>query len=1563
MGKRIAAAALMLASALVAFAGGSPESSTYTPVNGLENWDTSVDLNGKKEGKYNLIVRATDEAGNVRYAGPFNIVVDPNSDLPLAHISYPTPGARVSSSLNVVGTCIDDDGVQQVMVSLDGAEAQQAKGTGFWSMSFDVQQIDDGVHILSARGVDINGKVGPAQNVTFNVDKNPPSTRILSHASGSLVSGQVTFTGEVQDANGVESLQMSTDGAKSYRAVPLSLDKTRRTGTFRLGIDTRKTPDGPQIIWFRATDRMGSVGLYTFLYFVNNEAPSLEILSPSDKAVVHGKLIIAGKASDKIGLKSLSWDMGGDGKGTIDLVPGNPFWTQPLDLSARKAGTVQITYTLENLTGIRQTRKVTLRVDPEAGRPRITVASPSRGARFFGPVAVYGFASDDTAVDHVEYSLDGAAWTKVPARTGFSFQLSDVAAGSHKLSLKAVDVDGMPSTVAEAPFTETSAPAVITVSGFQAAAGILPFAPGMLWAGDKDAKVTGSIVVSGPSVKAEYSLPGASGRSLSLKQGSKPAEKLFEVSLPKSLTAGKIDLSIKATDGLGVTSEYRTFLFKGSVSGGPGIVLVDSRITPEGAIALNDQPLVGYLIGGAVQSATFDPPTQLLQVQTDGQLFRVTAAASGVTEPTRVQITSSDGSAYSTDPLRFITDRDPPQLSVDRPSAGDWTVGSVDLAGSARDVGGLAQVAYAVDSGDPQPLTVAAGDSGGSFHDTVSLASVEDGDHLILVSATDKAGNVTRLAIPFRKDTTPPTLTLVAPRAQDPVNGTLSLVGAVEDEGQVALVELSQDGKTFQQVGRERQFKVDVNLSALGDKANELQFRCTDAAGNVAVVRPQLTLDLAADVPVCQIQLPAPGQVMRSDFELSGMAFDDDGVASILYRIDGGPFVTLPGGNSYRAQISLADVTDGPHTVDVKAVDIGGLESPLVSSQFIVSKSDPVSTLDSPDITAHLRGEIELKGSSHDPNGIATVEISLDNGQSFLQVDGKESWRYRLNTGMLSDGTHEVMVRAVDTTGAVGLFATTINVDNTPPTLVVDSPKDGDVYTQNLTLNGRTFDNLGPASLAVTMAPLDGPAKDGPKVLEAKLTAGGILRQEVDLKDVPPGRYNIQLQASDQAGNRTVVSRNVTRQASQEAESVVLYFPTGGERVSGPFTVSGRVFSRATTAEVTARVLVDGQLLDQVPLQERGTFHLEVVEGALSESSHTITVEAQLPGGDRLLSDTRLIRYETSGPWVKITAPTPGAYITSRPYLKGEAGWLEATTTPDAGATPGASATAPSPSSGSAGKPKVDPGHALKVVEVSMDNGSSFARAEGTASWRFRLETQDMTNGELRLLVRSTYANGDTAVTRTILTVDTRPPQVTLLQPSEGERFNENVELVGTASDESGLKDVGVSFRTGDKANYEVPSFIQGLYLDTHLLGATYWDAGMGLTFFSDAVKLQAQVGMSPPGRFSGLVIGGKLLANVATLPFSYLFGPDWSFFSMSLAVGADFSYFTMSGDTVSLTDTGAMLAGIVAQLEFAKFRIPGWTFANTYSLYTELQVWFISSDVQATTVPRLSFGVRVGLL
>ena len=115
--------------------------------------------------------------------------------------------------------------------------------------------------------------------------------------------------------------------------------------------------------------------------------------------------------------------------------------------------------------------------------------------------------------------------------------------------------------------------------------------------------------------------------------------------------------------------------------------------------------------------------------------------------------------------------------------------------------------------------------------------------------------------------------------------------------------------------------------------------------------------------------------------------------------------------------------------------------------------------------------------------------------------------------------------------------------------------------------------------------------------------------------------------------------------------------------------------------------------------------------------------------------------------------------------------------------------------------------------------------------------------------------------------------------------------------------------------------------------------------------------------RYGGNVLGFKLLANIGYLPFSYMFGPDFSWLSASFALGANFSYF-------SQTQSGRpqILSALLAQIEFPRITLEKMDMFSMYSMYTELQIWSIPTDVAAgeskidKIKPQISIGLRVNV-
>ncbi len=381
----------------------------------------------------------------------------------------------------------------------------------------------------------------------------------------------------------------------------------------------------------------------------------------------------------------------------MPLTPGNPFWAQELDFSGRKAGVVQASFTLESLAGIRQTEKLRLKLDPEADRPRLTLATPQPGAKTGAPVLVSGFVQDDDAVARVEYSLDGGAFQEVPCTSAFDFVLEGPAPGEHKLSVKAVDSNGVAGNPVAIGFTVTGQPPRVVLDSLVAAS-TSPFSPGVVFAGDKDGRLAGTIRYAGAILKAEYSLAGAAPKPLVLKKGTAKDAQGFDVPLPRALPPGRVDVVVRATDGFGGIGECRSFFFRGAEQGTGGLILADARLTGDGPVRLEpDNPLVGYVAGGAIQAVSVDPPSNKVRVSAEGALFRVEAGEPGVSEPVRLQVTAADGSRLTSDPIRFASDLQAPSLELERPVTGDWLAAELRLEGRAADASGLASLEYALD--------------------------------------------------------------------------------------------------------------------------------------------------------------------------------------------------------------------------------------------------------------------------------------------------------------------------------------------------------------------------------------------------------------------------------------------------------------------------------------------------------------------------------------------------------------------------------------------------------------------------------------------------------------------------------------------------------------------------------------------------------------------------------------------------------------------------------------------------------------------------------------------------
>ena len=1983
-----------------------PRIDAFRSVNGLEQWKYDYDISSHAAGKYNLIIEGTDKAGNKYVEGPYNIIIDPDSDLPITNISNPTPNLRVGGNLNIVGTCVDDDAVASVKVSINDGPFIQASGTDFWSYDLNTTDLLDGLYTITAVGTDINGVEGRPKSVNFNLDRYKPVLEVTSHENGDLVNGRIDLQGTVSDKNGISAVSYSPDGGETFTPLSFKSDKTAEVASFSLRIDTKELPDGAQIYWFEGQDRMGSAERSAFLFFVDNKAPQLTILYPAEDDSVNGVFTVSGKVSDEVGVERLTWQIGREEPVDIPLRPGDPYWAQEFDYSGQE--TADVLFTLIDKTGNTTNLRFERELSFDADLPVLSVTTPVQdGSTTADRVA--GFLKDDDGVQGVIYSVDGGE--EITVKTGQAFDVAlpePLSPGIHEIALRAIDINGLEGLVTEVSFKKVGDAPEITLSTVTDTNGeTTTFRNGVEVRTDVHKSIDGSILFRNPVGSATFALGGGDKQPLSLKKGANPGEQLYSIPIPiETIPFGIVDILVEATDEYGLATQKQAFLVVKNLTRNDeehGVYFLDSRIKARSPIPISrTNPLVGRYIGYPVSSVELDPPTDIVSIIESRGVVEIRFAKEGVTDSTTVKITSDRGTVFTAGPFVFTTDTSPPVLTLDssldsgKPrgslrmkgkvsddagsitasytlggeestirvsndsfdsplsfgalpfegalltvkaadDAGNTTVayrvfnryprfspdpeakkdptpvvtvlhpapGAVlmpedlvngrvysggvvsgvegvselyytldrgeerstsasdtfemlfpDLepgshsisfrAVSDKDVSGqssridfkiapeapvaaFSQVylsegnsidfapgddlpitagselqgtirggesvkgTYSLDGGEPASLKITTSDgdeatfaiplgrlsgfgrhevsasftdaygrtaelstfyyrvvpagsriiterdglfiadlrfsgagqsilmdigetitvlfsgrdiesytlenetgiigvrregnllfmnatadgvmkdaalvvvtedgeefstpefsirvdgeapvinlernitgewireslvvggtitdnigvidisvsidgkvvlkpleSGGAdteikpdipFSITLPLTEISEGDVTLAISAKDEAGYETVEEYLLRHDATPPAVRQITPEPSVSVNGLLTFSALAVDEGNIEKVEFSGDGVEFLPVNGTSLFNGELDLNLYSESIEAIVYRVTDQAGNVGVFTPVLNIDPESDKPVVQIQIPADGTLIRTDFLISGMVFDDDDVKAVYYRLDEGEFVALEGGNNFEIELKLSDLADNRHTVEVKAEDLAGVESDVATMWFNVSTSEPSSLLSAPEISETVKGTVDIRGESLDLNGIEAVFISFDNGNTFNRAEGGEEWLYSLDTRTLPDGTYSLLIRAVDTFGVDGLYTTLLNIDNTLPTLELTGFMDREPFADVLNVRGRVSDTIGIETVHIDVLPVigdphvtkaapvdeepvaeadaeaaaDGETEEkpepesaidegeptepidyaalfenGPPVISVELPPDEVVLENIDLSELPPGLYNLQITATDRADNVGYISRNFEKIESVQISTIEVMFPAQGERLSGEFSLQGRISSPELPQK--AALYVDGELFEAIEVTQYGYFALDIAPERFAEGTHSLVVEAKLPNDEVLKTVERVIEYNKTGPWIVIDTFSAGDFATDRPWIEGRAGFL----------------TGPVPEDEREAKTFLK-SFEVTHVEYSIDNGKSFVSARGDEEWKFRLETQNLPDGILNLMVRARFRNNEAAVAKTQLIVDDTAPEVKLIFPEEGMRFNETISLSGTAFDANGLTDVVVALRKGDKSQYAVPSFIQGLFIDLHFLGGTYFEGGAGLTFFDDNVKLSVFAGTSPPGgRFSGAVFGAKLLANIATLPYGYFFGPDWNFLSSSFAIGADFSLFTM--EAAEDEEARAIVLGaVVAQIELARVEIPQWTVFGAFSAYIEGQFWFISSDVEGGIKPKIAFGIR----
>jgi RHS repeat-associated protein len=606
-------------------------------------------------------------------------------------------------------------------------------------------------------------------------------------------------------------------------------------------------------------------------------------------------------------------------------------------------------------------------------------------------------------------------------------------------------------------------------------------------------------------------------------------------------------------------------------TGAPQIELVESGITVTGPLVLNRPAVLDARVRDAcpvtvVATLGGAPHTLGTPIHAEGtHLVAVTATdAAGNESTTQTQVTLDFGA---------------PAIAITSPT-------SLAIVGTpAVEVGGTCGDAVRVTVAG-QPVTPSAGRFAGS------AALPEEGENVVVVEATDAAGNASRASVTVVRDTSPPALQL-----EQPTPGTFTGFASLTVQGTVTephLGTVTVNGAPAQIAGS--RFSAQVTLV---EGVNTLRVVARDALGHTSTLERVITLDTT----------PPVIRVLEGGADLSeGRAYSRP-VRPTLAVDDRTPTtaeVTLNGESFVQASEVRAE---GRYVLRAVATDAVGNVT-RVERSFRLDLTGPVVSGLAPANGSVVGGTpVGLSGACEDA---LTVTV---NGTAAAVAGG----RFALIGAPLSEGENLLNVEAMDEAGNRTTLAWRLALDTVAPALTITSPSTGTLTgSSTLTVQGMASD-----------AHLAGVTVQG---RQASMAGNTFLVQNVPLGE---GSNVLEAEATDRAGHATRASVTVERDTT--APVVNIASPATGSRLGDP-----RVAVRGTVTDAH----LEGVRVNGVAATMTGDLFEAVL--TLPEGETAITAEAR----DRLGNVGRAsatLTVDLRAPQVVITSPEQSALLRAQP--------------------------------------------------------------------------------------------------------------------------------------------------------------------------------------------------------------------------------------------------------------------------------------------------------------------------
>jgi hypothetical protein len=971
-------------------AGGGRQITTQT-TEGIQIWQTEFDVSRRKPGTYNIIVNATDAAGNIGVSGPFNIKVDPLAGLPEVHIVYPEQRMVVRGDVDIVGTAEARYGLKQVVLSVDGGAYTPLEGLQYWNFHIPASDLAEGKHNVRVKALDEYGIEGPESRVDFILDYIPPTIELISHKTGDLISGTVRVKGMVYEQNGIESLTISRDGGKTF--VPLRHSGGRKGDParyFSFRIPSKKLNDGALVYYVRAINTTGVSVTRPVLFFVNNDPPIIDVMSPSEDEDVYGYTQVTGRVISPVGLTQFYFEWPGEVnveeagviKGDINgktvyhipLRPGDPFWAATIFFSLANNRPVPFKVTAVDKSG-NKSELVRRFQDKRKYRTPMHVIDYPPPPSLLGRMQLEW---DQPIYGHILDGYFGAtifndSYVGQPsAKPSFRIPPEMIPVGANTIQIYAMDEDEATGPKLTLRVNKTAPPAgakitrspIVIESPHQELLNFFMEDIMEMDQADDHPWVTDSVTFSGyiDGFRAGYALEYRLKWDLPWNKVEVNGRGRFNVTIDLSKwPQGPVPMEFRTIRNN--TPDFPLYLPVNKYSTLPQV----NFMTPNRRFGLVERSttasgVVNYIvpleeISYSVNSGFSYEPLEFTR-KYGRAWFNKYIDFTDIHLRKRefiIKIVDRAGNTVEASPdYEFDNSNAGAKIIHNTPMDGDLITGDFEVSGLAYTDVGVTAVYWRILSPqnpwDSTETTLASSSSvdyqrietNQNYQFTLSLADVRDGENILEIFAEDfygLPGNV--VTVVFKVSTAPPQTVVVEPSQNVWTRGTMIVRGNSTDLNGVNEIRISMDnGVSYQRadvISRQNgpsPWTISLNTRAYADGQYSMLIRTTDGYGVEAFTNAIINIDNTP--PVIDLGTPANGAPVGRTLEVNGQVYDNLKLKIISIQLvdtnnpDTQQVYEPPLQDVLMVSMDVRSFPDGDYTLTVSAMDLSGNETVVI---------------------------------------------------------------------------------------------------------------------------------------------------------------------------------------------------------------------------------------------------------------------------------------------------------------------------------------------------------------------------------------------------------------------------------------------------------------------------------------------------------------------------------------------------------------------------------------------------------------------------------------------------------